>query len=359
MGSKWLKASTVLAMAAVITTGCLAQENSNATPEGNGHGLENKVVVYSPHGKDIENEFEKLFEAKYPGVDVQILDMGSQMVLDRVRSEKNNPQGDIWWGAPSVMFEQAKREGLLQPYTPTYASALPEKFRSQDYSWTGTSQTPEVIMYNKDKVKPEEAPKDWDDLLDPKWKDKIIIRQPLASGTMRTIYTSMIDKEAKKNNNDVNKGYDWLKKLDANTKEYVSSPDILYTKMARGEGLVTVWNMPEAQMLISLKKYPLAYNIPTSGTPIITEGIAKIKGGKNPKAAEAFYEFVNSPEATKLLAEKFNRIPTRTDVTDVPAWMKETKITEMPLDYNYLQSNEKAWMEYWDKRIKSQNKDKK
>lgn len=354
MPKKWFSIITVLVTAAMITTGCLAREEPTAAQQ---NGLEDKVVVYSPHGKDIEGEFEKLFEEKYPGVDVQILDMGSQQVLDRVRSEKANPQGDIWWGAPSVMFEQARKEGLLEPYQPSFANALPEKFRAEDFSWTGTSQTPEVIMYNADRVKPEEAPKDWDDLLDPKWKDKIIIRQPLASGTMRTIFTAMIDKEAKKHNGDVNKGYEWLKKLDVNTKEYVSSPDILYNKLGRGEGLVTVWNMPEAQMLIA-KNYPFAYVIPESGTPVITEGIAKIKGAKHPKAAEAFYEFVNSPEALKLLAEKYNRIPTRTDITDIPKWMKETEIKEMPIDYNYLQQNEKEWMGHWDKKIKNQSKEK-
>lgn len=352
MRRKWLGAGAVLALTTMVMSGCLAKDQPQAT-----NGLEEKVVVYSPHGKEIEREFEKLFEEKYPGVDVQILDMGSQEVLDRVRSEKGNPQGDVWWGAPSVMFEKARVEGLLQPYTPSFVNALPEKYRAQDNSWTGTSITPEVIMYNKELVKPEESPKDWDDLLHPKWKNKIIIRQPLASGTMRTIYTAMIDTQAKKHNGNIEKGFEWLAKLDANTKEYVASPNILYTKIGRGEGLVTVWNLPEAQML--MKDYPVAYNIPTSGTPIITEGIAIIKGAKHPKAAQLFYEFVNSPEAIKLLAEKFNRIPTRTDVVDIPSWMKEIKLTELSLDYNYLQQNEKAWMDRWDKKIKNQSKEKK
>ena len=47
-------------------------------------------------------------------MDVRWLDMGSQDVLDRVRSEKENPQADVWWGAPSTLFQQAEKEGLLQ-----------------------------------------------------------------------------------------------------------------------------------------------------------------------------------------------------------------------------------------------------
>jgi iron(III) transport system substrate-binding protein len=161
----------------------------------------------------------------------------------------------------------------------------------------------------------------------------------------------------KKHGGDVNKGFEWLKKLDANTKEYTSSPEIMYNKLARGEALVTVWNMPDTLTLIQEKKYPFGYVIPKSGTPIITEGIAIIKGAKHPKAAQAFYEFVNSPEAAKILAEKYYRIPTRTDVTELPEWVKQTKITEMDVDYKFLKQKEKEWMDLWDTQIKGKGKE--
>src|SRR5690606_17310031 len=83
------------------------------------------LIVYSPHGRDMLEAFEQRFEALHPGVDVQWIDMGSQEVLDRLRSEKANPQADVWWGAPSAMFEDAAAEGLLEAYTPSWADALP------------------------------------------------------------------------------------------------------------------------------------------------------------------------------------------------------------------------------------------
>jgi len=198
-------------------------------------GLEDKVVVYSPHGKDILAEFEKFFEEFYPGVDVQWLDMGSQDVLDRIRSEKANPQGDIWWGAPSSMFDAAAKEGLLKPYKPSWSEKVKEQFRHPEHYWYGTFQTPEVIMYNNQLLTEKDAPKDWDELLDPKWKDKIIIRYPLASGTMRAIYSAMIYRFYKKTGK-TDEGYEWLKKLDANTKSYAANPTILNQKLAREKG---------------------------------------------------------------------------------------------------------------------------
>ena len=78
------------------------------------------LIVYSPHGKELLGEFEKRFEAQNPNVDVRWLDMGSQQALDRVRSERSNPQADIWWGAPSTMFSQAEKENLLEPFKPSW-----------------------------------------------------------------------------------------------------------------------------------------------------------------------------------------------------------------------------------------------
>ena len=56
------------------------------------------LTIYSPHGKDILEEFEKGFEEKNPGVDVVWLELGAQACLDRIRAERANPQADLWWG---------------------------------------------------------------------------------------------------------------------------------------------------------------------------------------------------------------------------------------------------------------------
>jgi iron(III) transport system substrate-binding protein len=69
-------------------------------------------------------------------------DMGSQDVLDRVRSEKENPQADVWWGAPSTLFQQAEKEGLLQVYRPSWVSEVTAEARSAGDFWYGTYETP-------------------------------------------------------------------------------------------------------------------------------------------------------------------------------------------------------------------------
>lgn len=350
----------------IFLAGCMAGESDHTSGDsgeaetndkaGEKSGdLEDTVVVYSPHGSDILGEFEKLFEEEY-GIDMQFLDMGSQEILDRVRSEANNVQADVWWGAPQLNFDQAKADGLLAEYKPSYADTLDEMYYDEDFMWTGTSITPEVILYNTNEISEDEVPKDWDDLLDPKWEDEIIVRYPLASGTMRTIYSAMIYRTYK-DTEDPQKGYEWLEKFDHNTKEYSANPEIMYNQVAKGVGSLSVWNMPDTVMLAEEKDYPFGYVIPESGTPVLTEGIAILKDAPHPKAAEAFYEFVNTKEAAKLLAEKYYRIPTRDDIEELPEWITETEIKPMDIDWELFDEKQSEWMEYWDNNIKNTEKD--
>jgi iron(III) transport system substrate-binding protein len=348
---------------AVLLTGCMAGgsgDGDNAADDSGSdvkdNDLEAKVVVYSPHGTDILGEFQKQFEDEY-GIKMEFLDMGSQEILDRARSEKNNVQADVWWGAPQVNFNQAADEGLLAEYKPSYADTLDELYHHPDWKWSGTSITPQVIMYNTNELSAEEAPKDWDDLLEPEWKDEIIIRYPLASGGMRTIFSAIIY-DTYKDSEDPQEGYDWLSKLDANTKEYSANPEIMYNQVAKGVGNISVWNMPDTVQLTEEKDYPFGYHVPKSGTPVITEGIAVFENAPHPKAAEAFYEFVNTPEAAKLLAEEYYRIPTRDDIEELPEWIEETEITPMDMDWELIEEKQDEWMEYWDNNIKNTDKDK-
>lgn len=311
------------------------------------------LVVYSPHGKELLTEFERLFEQANPNVDVRWLDMGSQNALDRIRSEKSNPQADVWFGAPSTMFSQAAKEGLLDAYAPTWAGQVDQESRSPDDFWYGTYQTPEVIAYNTEMVSEADAPRDWDDILDPKWKGKVVIRDPIASGTMRAIYSAMILRFPDAAGS-AETGYAWLRKLNANTKEYVNDAPMMFQKLGRQEAAITLWNMPDIELQKSQYKYPFAYVVPASGTPVLTEGLAIVKGTKHPNEARAYYEFVSSADSLATAAHKFYRIPTRRDVekSKLPEWMRNLDFPRMPMNWDMVESKSKEWMEYWDTHIR-------
>src|SRR6185295_6330065 len=106
------------------------------------------LVLYSPHGRDLLGMVERAYEGAHPDVDVRWLDMGSQEVYDRVRSEKANPQADLWFGGPNTIFARGAREGLLEPYRPSWAGAIPPESRQARDLYFGVYRTPAVIVYN-------------------------------------------------------------------------------------------------------------------------------------------------------------------------------------------------------------------
>jgi len=317
------------------------------------------LIVYSPHGKELLEYLEKGFEKAHPDIDVQWVDMGSQEVLDRVRAEKDNPQAAVWFGAPAEAFDRATREKLLEPYIPTWSNAVSVEARENNDHWYGTYLTPEVIAYNTEAVTAAQAPKDWDDVLDPKWKGKVLIRDPIASGTMRAIFGAIIARSVARTGSPEG-GYEWLRKLDANTREYVLNPTILYQKLGRQEGVITLWDMPDIATLNQRTRIPVGYVIPSSGTPVLVDGIAIIKGTKHPKEAKLYYEFVTTPEALKSAAEQFLRIPARTDipVSDLPKWIQDakSKIKPMAVDRRVMAEHLDEWMKYWDANIRNRGR---
>jgi iron(III) transport system substrate-binding protein len=281
--------------------------------------------------------------------------MGSQEILARLRAEKNRPQADIWWGASQTTFQTAADEQLLTPYRPTWADKVPASSRHSGDLWYGTYETPEVIAYNSEVVKREDAPRDWDDVLDPKWKDKVLIRNPNPSDTMRTIFGAMIWRFSKESGSP-EKGYDWLRRLDTNVHEYTADGTLLMQKLARREGLITLWDMPDVRIYQD-KKLPVAYVVPSSGTPVITDAIAIVKGAPNEAEARRFYEFVTTTENLLLAAKSYYRIPVRSDIDrhQLPDWMNEP-FARMPLDWELLRKESNAWMRYWDTEIRGRGK---
>src|SRR5262249_4001924 len=153
---------------------------------------------------------------------------------------------------------------------------------------------------------------------------------------MRAIFGAMIWRFYK-DTHSPDAGFEWLKKLDANVREYTANGTIMMQKLGRGEGVVSLWDMPDVKLFKDQKGFPVAYTIPASGTPVVTDGIAIVRGAPNAEEAQRFYEFVTTPDSLVYAAQKFYRIPVRTDLdrSQLPAWMNES-FTRMPVDWDLL-----------------------
>jgi iron(III) transport system substrate-binding protein len=317
-----------------------------------------QLVIYSPHGRDLLTVIQRHFEALHPDVAVRWLDMGSQEVYDRLRSERANPQADVWFGGPATIFALGAADSLLEPSRPSWAEAIAPHARGPGDRYWAVYETPAVIVYAERAVPAREAPGDWDDLLDPRWKGRLLIRDPLASGTMRAVWGMIIERGLKQTG-DTAAGFQWLRRLDAQTKEYVLNGPLLDQKIVREEGLVTIWDLPD--ILLSRRDgLPLGYVFPKSGTPVIEDAIGVVRNARHPALAQAFVEWVGSVEAQLLAAREVYRLPARLDlpVDSLPAWAREVQgaMKVAAVDWDLLAAQGDGWMRYWDEHIRGQGK---
>ena len=168
-------------LAVLFVFGC-----SNKTEE-KAAGTSN-LIIYTTRDKDEVAAVVDLFTQKFPTykgkVDTVIL--GAQTALDRLRAEKANPQAGFLWGGTLQGLQQAANEGLLVSSNPTNANLIDASRKDPQGRWFAEILYPEVIVYNHDLLKPDQAPKSYADLLDPKWKGMIVKAHPSYSGTILT-----------------------------------------------------------------------------------------------------------------------------------------------------------------------------
>ncbi len=334
----WLVSATLLLLL------CVACRGDRRTP----------LVIYSPHGRDLLTLLERRFEQLHPDVDVRWLDMGSQEVYERLRSERANPQADVWFGGPATIFARGARDSLLDPFTPAWAGAIDPHGRGPGALYFAAYETPAVIVYAERAVPPGEAPEDWDDLLLPRWKRRVLIRDPLASGTMRAVWGMIIERGLKQTG-DTAAGFQWLRRLDAQTKEYVLNGPLLDQKIVRQEGLVTIWDLPDI-LLNRRDGLPLGYVFPKSGTPVIEDAIGVVRHARHAAQAEAFVDYIGSVEAQLLATREAYRLPARLDLPEdsLPPWARDVRRRMKVADVNWdlLAAREPEWMRYWDQTVR-------
>lgn len=313
------------------------------------------VVLYSPHGRDLLELVEQAYEAVHPEVDVRWLDMGSQEVYDRVRSERANPQADIWFGGPDTILSRGAAENLLAPYRPKWADHLPVESRHDGDLYFGLYRAVPVLLYNSAAISEDDAPRDWQDLLDPRWTGRVVIRDPLASGTMRTAFSLILAKSVAETGSE-DAGLDWLRQLDAQTSDYVQNPALLFEKIIRQEGLVTIWELTDA-LLLEQRGTPVGYNFPSSGTPIIDDAIGLVAGAPHAEAAQGFIEWIGGEEALSLVAREVFRLPARNDLPDgsLPDWAQRAlaEIRPAEIDWDLVGERGQEWMRRWDREVRS------
>ena len=274
---------------------------------------EGRLVYYTGMELDQSTVFAQEFAKKYPFIKPELFRASGEKVLTKYLTEARAKtyKADVFQTSV-IQVSQLKGEGLLQKYVSSEDKVYPQGFKDREGYWYAFYLLPYVISYNTNIVPPSEAPKSYEDLLNPKWKGKIGLEAEQYQWFFHLL--KIMGKE---------KGLDFMRKLAQQDLHMRNGHSLLQQLVIAGEIPISV----------VLYANQVEHEKRTTGAPIewvrfkgptITafNAISIPARAPHPNAAKLFLDFSISKEGQEIL-KRFNRIPARPDVTPEPPSLVE------------------------------------
>ncbi|HEY0824282.1 MAG TPA: extracellular solute-binding protein [Ramlibacter sp.] len=291
-------AVAVLAIVAALASGVAhsqAPAPYDATPQLVAAAQkEGKVVWYSATDVQVAEKLARAFEAKYPGIKVQVERSGAERLFQRINQEYGSKihNADVIETSDAVHFVHFKKQGWLQPAVPSeVAKHWPKDYKDADGTYAAYRAHLSVIAYNTKLVPKEQAPKSHADLLDPKWQGKLVKAHPGYSGTIMTGTQALSQSPL---------GWSYFEKLGKQKVMQVQSSTEPPKKLAQGERPVMADGNEYNVFVLKESGVPIEPVYAAEGTPIVIGNAALLKNAPNPNAARLFYHFMFTREAQQL-----------------------------------------------------------
>src|SRR3546814_99754 len=245
------------------------------------------IVWYSTSSARAVEDWANLFTEK-TGVPVETFRSGGVKMAQKYEAEVMADQvrcSVMDSSVPGIMMDWAER-GLLEEYESPEAAAYPEDVRGPGV-WTPIKALLMVIAYNRDHIPDEEAPQTWEDVLDPKWKDKMVMADAAYSGAALHWFGAL--------RKTFGKGY----------MEALSKQNVLLRQGsgATADTLVS-GERPLSPMMLHYRTFAsidkganLQVVFPDQGIPISSVVIGLPKDAPNPELGRKFIDFALSKEA--------------------------------------------------------------
>ena len=309
--------AVLFAAAALTATGGIAASAENIllshAPDRQqmileGAEKEGQVVLYS--AAIVNQALRPLTDAfmkKYPSVKMTYWRGDTEEIIDKLSAEEraNNIVADVAEG--TGVGELAVKAGLAQPYYTPLVEAMPERYRDPNGLWTPTRLSYFSIAYNTKLVPPDQVPKSYDALLDPRWQGKLAWRFGTASGTPLFITAIRIARGDEK-------AAAYFQKLAAQKviNFGAGSARTLVDRVIAGEFPIALNIFAHHPLISKAKGAPVDSQLmdpvpSTAGTMVIPKGI------RHPYAAILLADFILSREGQQILADA-DYFPTRSDV---------------------------------------------
>jgi iron(III) transport system substrate-binding protein len=294
-----LRGSTALALATVFASTARAEAPpaEAITPQLiEAAKKEGKVVWYTSIDLAVAERISGAFREKFGGIEVRVERTGAERVFQRIGQEYASDVHavDIANSSDTSHLLEWKRQGILLPYVPEdVAKYYKPEHRDADGTFAGFRATLCPMAYNTKLVKAEDAPSSFKDLLDPKWKGKIVKAHPGYSGTILTATFEMV--------RDI--GWEYFEALAKQNVMQVQSSTDPPKKLSLGERSVMADGNEYNVFLLKESGQPVEAIYPAEGTPFVIGPNGIFKAAPNPNAAKLFQNYCFTPEAQTMMIE--------------------------------------------------------
>src|SRR5258705_7814695 len=285
---------------------------------------EGKVVWYTAVDVKVAEALAKVFRAEYPNIAIEVERSGSERVFQRINQEYQSgiKNVDVVNSSDSSHFIFWKQQKWLAQHTPPDVKRYPAQFKDPDGYYATWRATLSVMGYNTKLVDAKDAPAGYLELLDPKWKGKLVKAHPGYSGTSLTGTFAIVKLL----------GWDYLEKLSKQGVQQLQSTTATPKSIASGERAVMV-DGNEYNMFIDIQaKSPVKIVYPKEGTPFVISPSAIFAEAPHPNAARVFENFLFTAKIQQLTASEGGTRSLHPDVKDPPGRTPLSQIKLLPDD---------------------------
>ncbi|MBI4522399.1 MAG: extracellular solute-binding protein [Deltaproteobacteria bacterium] len=256
---------------------------------------EGKIVWYTGAALATAQRVANLFEQANSGIKVELHRSGSERILQRIMQEAaaGLKIADVFNSSDIGHYALLKKKGMLAKYAPAGADRFPAGFRDPDGIAFGWRAFLIVISYNSKLLPSTDAPKTWKDLLDPKWKGKLVTAHPAYSGSVATYVLALVNLY----------GWDYFKQLAQSKPHLTQSVHDPAQIVAAGERIVGANGADYFLYTQKKKGNPIGIVYPQDGLPLVVSPSAITSFAPHPTAARLFTDFIYTKEVQQYLTD--------------------------------------------------------
>lgn len=328
----------------LLLVACGAQPAEVSAPEAT------TITVYTNILPDQVRTYLQDFHARHPGIKVTIVRDTASVLAQRLRAERHAPQADVLWGLAVTHVKQLEWRGMLSPYAPVGLERVLPQFRdtSSPPYWVGMDAWMAVLCVNT--VELENLglpmPTTWSDLIKPIYTGKVLMYNPLTTGTGYMTVTAILQiyREVQ--------GWEYLDALHKNIVTYVPANAAPCKLAGAGKVPISISYDLEGVQQKTLGA-PLEVIFPTEKTGWDMEASALIRKLSIKQASKTFLDWSISESAMRAYAQNYSITAVKLDIPVPPGFPANPTQLLLDRDFPWDTANRERILREWKRRYGS------